>query len=62
MIPVSSLPSPALAAGSMATTMRTKSGAAATRRASIAARVQSAPGTSSRISPFSSCRPRRVPS
>src|SRR5436309_15609650 len=65
MMPVSSASSPVDTAGSIATTMRTKSGMfrwTGQRVSSISARHQRAPGTSSKISALSSCRPSRVPS
>src|SRR5436190_20916891 len=65
MMPVSSASSPVDTAGSIATTIRTKSGIfrwTGQRVSSISARDQRAPGTSSNISALSSCRPSRVPS
>src|SRR5436309_5016690 len=65
MMPVSSASSPVDAAGSIATTIRTKSGMfrwTGQRVSSISARDQRAPDTSSNISALSSCRPSRVPS
>src|ERR1700730_2859434 len=64
-MPVSSASSPVDTAGSIATTIRTKSGIfrwTGQRVSSISARDQRAPGTSSNISALSSCRPSRVPS
>src|SRR5580704_19239121 len=62
-MPVSSLCSPELTAGSIATTIRVssgraRSGAAETRAASMRLWFHKAPGMSSRISPSSSWRPR----
>src|SRR5258707_1194664 len=65
MMPVSSASSPELAAGSMATTTRTRSGITnpiGGRAASMSARLHSAPGTSSSSSAFRSWRPSRGPS
>src|SRR5271169_6654575 len=65
MMPVSSASSPVDTAGSIATTIRTRSGIfrwTGQRVSSISAWDQRAPGTSSNISALSSCRPSRVPS
>jgi len=62
-MPVSFAVSDQRAAGSIATTTRTRSlGGRDVRHASIIPRFHSAPGKSSRISASNSWRPRRVPS
>ena len=61
MMPVSSDPSVALTAGSIATTTRESSGIPEARVASIIPRFHKAPGALSRSSASISCRPSHVP-